>query len=302
MRPAIKKSATLAARYPAEKGIAPLHILAKSQPSIPQRCHPERRSPQRPAPRRTDPLRTPDRLPKRRTQDQYPPMFGWRPKLEPKMATTLPRKSPLLRTRGLWQLPHLDICEDFEDTESGATTKRKEKTHQARQPDNPDKSLTPKHSIKVYAIFCAQPDCRRRNVLLQMLHFDVPGIGSITRRLFEQPRQRELRRTRPCFSAIRANACADGDPPSASSRPPLGTTAGTDPVLLAVRQRLLVAPVRQTVSILYSHNLHDSPSIFNLCRRYFAQPDVPDLALLLHPLQRAETLFNRCRGSIRCNW
>ena len=54
-----------------------------------------------------------------------------------------------------------------------------------------------------------------------------------------------------------------------------------------------MTPVRQTVSILDSHDGHDLLALFNLGRRDLAQADVANLAPLLHALQRAQRLFER---------
>jgi len=51
--------------------------------------------------------------------------------------------------------------------------------------------------------------------------------------------------------------------------------------------------VAQTVSILDTDDLDDLFGRFNLAGAHFAEADVPDLALLMHLLQRAEGLLER---------
>ena len=75
------------------------------------------------------------------------------------------------------------------------------------------------------------------------------------------------------------------------------------PLLLAPVERFLMTAVGQTVSILDSHDGDDLLGLLDFGGRDFAQPDVANLALLLHPFERAERLSSSgVRGSIRCNW
>jgi len=52
-------------------------------------------------------------------------------------------------------------------------------------------------------------------------------------------------------------------------------------------------PVAQTVSILDSRHRNDLSRLLDLRRSHLAQADVANLTLLLHPLQRAQRLFQR---------
>ena len=74
---------------------------------------------------------------------------------------------------------------------------------------------------------------------------------------------------------------------------PLTDRQKTNAPTLAIEQRLFMPPVRKTVSILDSHHVHSLLRLLNLVRQHFAQPNVPDLSLLLHLLQRAQRLFQR---------
>ena len=61
-----------------------------------------------------------------------------------------------------------------------------------------------------------------------------------------------------------------------------------DAVFLAPIQHFLMTAVTETVSILDSYNIDKFTRCFYFGGRYFVEADVANLALLLHPLQRAE--------------
>src|ERR1035438_7101884 len=69
-----------------------------------------------------------------------------------------------------------------------------------------------------------------------------------------------------------------------------------DALLLAPIQHFLMTSVTETVSILDSYDIDKFARCFYFGGRYFVEADVANLALLLHPLQRAERFFERRTG------
>src|ERR1019366_5046978 len=69
-----------------------------------------------------------------------------------------------------------------------------------------------------------------------------------------------------------------------------------DALLLAPIQHFLMTAVTETVSILDSCDIDKFARGFYFGGRYFVEADVANLALLLHPLQRAERFFERRAG------